>query len=139
MFLICSCFRFQCPTPPALLFSFTHQSKSCWKDLLCPSSRVLLEHPAHHGHSVCVAPLCSGAALGSPLCAWAFHCPCAHIPAATSKEQGRAREGKLSGRGLLSIVLSFSPTTSVGGCGKKDIPLTDLPSWGKAVIHIPKH
>lgn len=59
MFLICSCFRFQCPTPPALLFSFTHQSKSCWKDLLCPSSRVLLEHPAHHGHSLFAWLLCA--------------------------------------------------------------------------------
>lgn len=54
--MICSCFRLQCPTLPAL-FSFTHQRKSCWKDLLCPSSMVLLEHPAHHGHAVLVWPL----------------------------------------------------------------------------------
>lgn len=81
---------------------------------------------------VCMAPLTgSGADLGSPLCAWAFHCPCAQIPAATSKGQGRARKRKEAGRGLFSAVLSFSPTTSAGSCGKRDILLTDQPSWGK--------
>lgn len=136
--MICSCFRLQCPTLPAL-FSFTHQGKICWKDPLCPSSTVLLEHPVHHRHAVFVWLL-----WGSPLCAWAFHmslctCPCAHVPAATSKEQGRSRKGKENGRGLFSAVLSFSPTTSAGGCGKRDILLTDQPSWGKAVIRTPEH
>lgn len=114
--------------------------------------KELLEGPAlsqHHSvsgtscspwtHRVCTAPLtCSGGVLGSPLCAWAFHCPCAHVPAATSKEQGRERKGEEAGRGLFSTVLSFSPTTSVGGYGRKDILLTDQPPWGKAALHIPK-
>lgn len=132
--MICSCFRLQCPSS---IFIYTPEEE-------------LLERPAlpqHHSvagtscspwtRRVCTAPLtCSGGVLGSPLCA--FHCPCAHAPAATSKEQGRARRGKEAGRGLFSTVLSFSPTTSVGGRGREDILLTDQPPWGKAALHIPK-
>lgn len=132
--MICSCFRLQCPSS---IFIYTPEEE-------------LLERPAlpqHHSvagtscspwtRRVCTAPLtCSGGVLGSLLCA--FHCPCAHAPAATSKEQGRARRGKEAGRGLFSTVLSFSPTTSVGGRGREDILLTDQPPWGKAALHIPK-
>lgn len=106
--MICSCFRLQCPSS---IFIYTPEEELLERPALSQHHSVAGTSCSPWTRRVCTAPLtCSGGVLGSPLCAWALHCPCAHAPAATSKEQGRARRGEEAGRGLFSTVLSFSST-----------------------------
>lgn len=109
--MICSSFRLQVVShTTSSIFIYTPEEELLEKPALRQQHSAAGASCSPWTRCVCTAPLtCSGAALGSPLCAWAFHCPCAHVLAATSKEQGRAKKGKEAGRGLFSTVLSFSP------------------------------
>lgn len=63
-------------------------------------------------------------------------CPSGYFEVLWVVSEARKRQG--AGRALLSTVLSFSSTTFMGSCGRKDILLTDRPSRGKAVIQTPE-